>query len=65
MILVLDNYDSFVFNLDRYLRRLGQRTLVVRSDAIHVDGIARLDVEATTQVAVWKWSGVWGIAFRS
>jgi anthranilate synthase/aminodeoxychorismate synthase-like glutamine amidotransferase len=46
MILVLDNYDSFVFNLDRYLRRLGQRTLVVRSDAIHVDGIARLDVEA-------------------
>ncbi|MFM8174114.1 MAG: anthranilate synthase component II [Pirellulaceae bacterium] len=46
MILLLDNYDSFVFNLDRYLRRLGQRTLVVRSDAIHVDGIARLDVEA-------------------
>ncbi|MFN5771449.1 MAG: anthranilate synthase component II [Pirellulaceae bacterium] len=46
MILVLDNYDSFVFNLDRYLRRLGQRTLVVRSDAIHVDGIGRLEVEA-------------------
>jgi anthranilate synthase/aminodeoxychorismate synthase-like glutamine amidotransferase len=34
MILLIDNYDSFVHNLARYLRRLGQKTLVVRNDAI-------------------------------
>jgi anthranilate synthase/aminodeoxychorismate synthase-like glutamine amidotransferase len=46
MILILDNYDSFVYNLDRYLQRLGQKTLVVRSDAITVDAIGRLDLDA-------------------
>jgi len=34
VILLLDNYDSFVHNLARYLRRLGVHTLVVRSDQI-------------------------------
>jgi anthranilate synthase/aminodeoxychorismate synthase-like glutamine amidotransferase len=42
MILLLDNFDSFVYNLDRYLQNLGQRTLVVRSDAISVEAIERL-----------------------
>jgi anthranilate synthase/aminodeoxychorismate synthase-like glutamine amidotransferase len=42
MILLLDNYDSFVYNLDRYLQRLGQSTLVVRSDAIQAEAIGRL-----------------------
>ncbi len=42
MILLLDNYDSFVYNLDRYLQRLGHQTVVVRSDAISVDAIAKL-----------------------
>ena len=46
MILLIDNYDSFVYNLDRYLQRLGQRTLVVRSDAIAVDAISRLSLDA-------------------
>ena len=46
MILLLDNYDSFVYNLDRYLRRLGQSTLVVRSDSITVDSISRLNISA-------------------
>lgn len=46
MILLLDNYDSFVYNLDRYLQRLGHPTLVVRSDAIHVDAIAKLSPDA-------------------
>lgn len=32
MILLIDNYDSFVHNLARYLRRLGQETIVVRND---------------------------------
>lgn len=39
MILLIDNYDSFVHNLARYLRRLGQTTTVVRHDAIDVDGV--------------------------
>ncbi len=42
MILLLDNYDSFVHNLARYFRRLGQETLVVRNDAIDVARIRRL-----------------------
>ena len=46
MILILDNYDSFVYNLDRYLQQLGQKTLVVRSDAITVEAIGRLAVDA-------------------
>ena len=46
MILLIDNYDSFVYNLDRYLQRLGQRTLVVRSDAITVDALGRLSLDA-------------------
>jgi anthranilate synthase/aminodeoxychorismate synthase-like glutamine amidotransferase len=33
-ILLIDNHDSFVHNLARYLRRLGQTTEVVRSDSI-------------------------------
>ena len=46
MILLIDNYDSFVYNLDRYLQRLGQKTVVVRSDAMTVDAISRLRVQA-------------------
>lgn len=46
MILLIDNYDSFVYNLDRYLQRLGQTTLVVRSDAMNADSIVRLQPAA-------------------
>jgi anthranilate synthase/aminodeoxychorismate synthase-like glutamine amidotransferase len=42
VILLIDNYDSFVHNLARYLRRLGQETLVVRNDRITVAEIERL-----------------------
>jgi anthranilate synthase/aminodeoxychorismate synthase-like glutamine amidotransferase len=34
MILLIDNYDSFVHNLARYFERLGQLTMVVRNDAV-------------------------------
>ena len=34
MILLIDNYDSFVHNLARNLQRLGQETVVVRNDEI-------------------------------
>lgn len=46
MILLIDNYDSFVHNLARYLRRLGQTTHVVRNDAITLDEIVRLSPAA-------------------
>jgi len=46
MILLVDNYDSFVFNLARYLERLGQRTRVVRNTAIDVAGVRALAPEA-------------------
>jgi len=39
MILLIDNYDSFVFNLERYFCELGCETEVVRNDAITVDEI--------------------------
>src|SRR4026207_99590 len=34
MILVIDNYDSFVYNLVHYVEDLGARTEVVRNDAL-------------------------------
>lgn len=46
MILLLDNYDSFVHNLARYLRRLGADTRVVRSDQINRHECQRLDPSA-------------------
>lgn len=39
MILVLDNYDSFTWNLVQYLQGLGAETEVYRNDAITVAGI--------------------------
>ncbi len=42
MILLIDNYDSFVFNLARYFERLGQQTRVVRNDSIDVAEIESL-----------------------
>lgn len=39
MILLIDNYDSFVHNLARYFERLGQPTQVVRNDAIDVANV--------------------------
>lgn len=42
MIVLIDNYDSFVHNLARYVRMLGHETHVVRNDAITLEGIAAL-----------------------
>ncbi len=39
-VLLVDNYDSFVYNLDQYVRELGAFTDVVRNDAATVDEIA-------------------------
>jgi len=45
MILVIDNYDSFTFNIVQYFGELGADVKVVRNDEIDVDGIAALDPE--------------------
>jgi anthranilate synthase/aminodeoxychorismate synthase-like glutamine amidotransferase len=42
MILLIDNYDSFVFNLARYFERLGHATTVVRNDMIDCAAIEAL-----------------------
>jgi len=46
MILVIDNYDSFTFNLVQYLGELGQDLKVVRNDAIMLAEISRLAPDA-------------------
>ncbi|WP_028485025.1 aminodeoxychorismate/anthranilate synthase component II [Thioalkalivibrio sp. ALE17] len=45
MILMLDNYDSFTFNLVQYLGELGAEVVVHRNDCITPDGIAELAPE--------------------
>jgi para-aminobenzoate synthetase component 2 len=42
-ILVIDNYDSFVFNLVQYLQQLGAECTVVRNDAISVEEASAYD----------------------
>ncbi len=45
MILVIDNYDSFTYNLVQYLGELGQEIVVKRNDQITLDEIAVLAPE--------------------
>ena len=45
MILVIDNYDSFVYNLVQYLAELGAETVVRRNDRISLEEIEEMDVE--------------------
>ena len=42
MLLMIDNYDSFTFNLVQYFGELGQDVRVFRNDEITVEGIAAL-----------------------
>ncbi len=42
MLLMIDNYDSFTFNLVQYLGVLGQQVKVIRNDALDVAGIRAL-----------------------
>lgn len=43
MILMIDNYDSFVYNLVQYLRQLGKDVLVKRNDEIDIEYIKKLN----------------------
>ena len=45
MILLVDNYDSFTFNLYQYLGELGAEVKVIRNDALSVDEALALEPE--------------------
>lgn len=45
MLLMIDNYDSFTWNLVQYFAELGQQVVVRRHDEIDLDGIAALAPE--------------------
>ena len=45
MLLIIDNYDSFTYNVVQYLGELGADVHVVRNDKISVDDIAALAPE--------------------
>ena len=49
MILLIDNYDSFTYNLAQYLGELGEEVRVVRNDAISVEEIGRM---APTRIVI-------------
>lgn len=46
MLLIIDNYDSFVFNLVRYCEELGQETRTVRNDRMTLEDIVSLNPQA-------------------
>jgi len=45
MILMIDNYDSFTYNLVHYLGELGEKVVVFRNDKITLEGVGKLDPE--------------------
>ena len=45
MLFMIDNYDSFTYNVVQYLGELGSEVLVTRNDEIEVDAIAELKPE--------------------
>ena len=42
MVLVIDNYDSFVHNLDRYVKQQGLSTVIIRNDALSITEICEM-----------------------
>jgi hypothetical protein len=51
MILVIDNYDSFVFNIARYVEELGREAKVERNDRIGVEDILAAGALETERIA--------------
>jgi anthranilate synthase component 2 len=45
MLLLIDNYDSFTYNLFQYLSELGEKVVVVRNDKTTLDEIERMKPE--------------------
>mgnify|MGYP003343602929 CR=1 FL=1 len=65
-VLVIDNYDSFVYNLVQYLGELGAEPVVHRHDAIDLDAMVALAPDAVLvspgpgrpEVAIWNASWI-------
>ena len=53
MVLVIDNYDSFTYNLVQYLGELGQELKVVRNDAMTVDANSVSEHDIVANNCVW------------
>ena len=51
MLLMIDNYDCFTFNLVQYFGELGEEVRVFRNDEIDVDGIGALAPDRARAVA--------------
>lgn len=45
MLLMIDNYDSFVFNLVRYVNEIGEKIIIYRNDEITIEDIKKLDID--------------------
>lgn len=45
MLLMIDNYDSFVYNLVRYFKELGEEIVVYRNDKITIDQIEKMNIK--------------------
>jgi len=45
MLLMIDNYDSFTYNLVQYLGEIGEDIRVIRNDKTDIEGIEKLDPE--------------------
>lgn len=45
MFLMIDNYDSFVYNLVRYLEELDEKVIVFRNDKLTIEDIEKMDIQ--------------------
>ena len=55
MLLMLDNYDSFTYNIVQYFGELGQEVKVFRNDAITLAEIAKLEKREAVTVTHWEY----------
>ena len=42
-VIVIDNYDSFTYNLVHYLEELGSKTTVIRNDKLGIDDLKKFE----------------------
>jgi len=61
MLLMIDNYDSFTYNLVQYFGELGEEVRVYRNDEIALDEIARLKPARSSPAKSRSWACAWGI----
>lgn len=45
MLLMIDNYDSFVYNLVRYFEELGEEIIIYRNDKINIEDIENMNID--------------------